>query len=134
MFIEKGSSGSSYPSYETSSSVSASFLPIDLPALIENLKHAKSWKRGELNAIILLKTPVKKIVLTILHPGTEVRSFQADDSITFQIIEGRLRLHIGNESITLNKGELLTLREKARYSIDSLEESALLLTLNSGSL
>ena len=133
MFLEKSSSDASHLSYETSSSVATSFLPIDLPVLIENLKHAKSWQRGELNAIILLKTPVKKIVLTILHPGTEVRSFQADDSLTLQLVEGRLRLHIGNESITLNKGELLTLREKARYTIDSLEESALLLTLNSGS-
>ena len=131
MFLEKDNSSSNYPSYETSSSVADSFLPIDLSALIENLKHAKSWKRGELNAIILLKTPVKKIVLTILHPGTEVRSFQADESVTIQVIEGRLRLHFGSEYINLNKGELMTLREKARYTIDSLEESALLLTLNS---
>jgi DNA repair protein RadC len=133
MYLEKDSFASNHPSYETSTSVADTFLPIDLPALIENLKHAKSWKRGELNAIIILKTPVKKIVLTILHPGTEVRSFQADESLTFQIIEGCLRLHFGNESITLNKGEELTMREKARYTIDSIEESALLLTLNSGS-
>ena len=133
MFLEKDNSSSNHP-YENSSSVGATFLPLDMPALIDNLKQAKSWKRGELNAIILLKTPVKKIVLTILHPGTEVRSFQADDSVTIQVIEGRLRLHFGSKYINLNKGELMTLREKAKYTIDSLEESALLLTLNSESL
>lgn len=117
------------PSYD--SSVTTSFLPIDLPVLIENLKHAKSWQKGELNAIILLKTPLKKIVLTIMHAGTEVRSFQSDDSLTFQVIEGRIRLYIGNESLTLNRGELLTLREKTKYTIDSIEDSALLLTLKS---
>jgi mannose-6-phosphate isomerase-like protein (cupin superfamily) len=132
MFLEKEIVSLSETGTDISSSDSSAFLPIDLPALIENLKHAKSWQKGELNAIILLKTPVKKIVLTIMHPETEVRSIQSDDSLTFQIIEGKLKLHIGNESLTLTKGELLTLREKTRYTIVAIEESALLLTLNAG--
>lgn len=132
MYTDNGTFSANQSSYEVSSSVKPSIHPIDLPALIENLKHATTWKKGELNAMILLKSKAKKIVLTIMHKGTEVKSFQEDESATFQIIEGKLNLRIGKASVSLNKGELLTLREKLKYTINSIEESALLLTLSTG--
>jgi quercetin dioxygenase-like cupin family protein len=101
----------------------------DLPAIIDRLKSEESWGRGELSSVILLQSPSIKVLLTLLHEGTEVISYQADDSITFQVLEGSVTVHIRNESVTLNAGEVLTLDEKIKYSFDSLEETAILLTL-----
>ena len=115
-------------------SINASSLAFDLPALIENMKHERTWEKGDLNAMILLRSTTKQIVLTILHKGTEIRSFQANDSITFQVIDGRLELHFRKESITINKGELLTIKEKIKYSLYSMEETAYLLTISAGKL
>lgn len=112
-----------------SGSFNVPFSALDIPTMIENMKHEHTWKKGELNSVILLKSPVKKVMLTVLHEGTEVLSFQANDSVTFQVLEGKLMLHIKEESITLGKGELLTLDEKIQYSFDSVEETAFLLTL-----
>jgi len=61
-----------------------SMLIFDLPTLVEKMKHKQNWAKGELNSMILLKTPDKQIVLTALHDGTEIQSFQSNDSITFQ--------------------------------------------------
>lgn len=108
-----------------------SFSSFDLPVLIENLKHDQSWKKGELKAMILLKNPTKKIVLAIIHEDTEIKSFQSDDSTTFRIIEGKSQFLIGNDSIILKKGELLTLNEKTKYKINSIEETALIIILES---
>jgi mannose-6-phosphate isomerase-like protein (cupin superfamily) len=130
MYIEK-ESFSSASSHENNSKRNGSFSSFDLPVLIENLKHDQSWKKGELKAMILLKNPSKKIVLALLHENTEIRSFQADESTTFRIIEGKVKFHIGNESLILKRGELLTLNEKVKYSINSLEETALLIVLAS---
>ncbi len=131
MYLEKETYSSGSSSYESISSVKSSFVPFDLPALIENLKQDRSWEKGEINSLILLKSPIKKVVLAILHEGAEIISFQENDSITFQILEGKIKLHIRQETIILNQGELLTLREKTKYRIDTIEESALLLTLAS---
>jgi hypothetical protein len=98
------------------------------------MKHSDSYTKGELNAIVLLKSPDKKIVLTALHEDTVIKSFQSDDSITFQLIEGKLRFHTRKESVTLNKGQLLTLHEKIKFSLTISEESVLLLTMVTGSL
>jgi len=100
----------------------------DIPSLIETLKQDPSWSRRELSTMVLLKSPVKNIVLTLLPPGIEIRSVQLNDTITYQILEGKLKFQIRNESVVLGKGELLKLNEKTKYQFDSLEESAFLLT------
>jgi hypothetical protein len=63
----------------------------DIPSLIETLKKDPSWSRRELSTMVLLKSPVKNIVLTILPAGIEIRSVQSDDTITYQILEGKRR-------------------------------------------
>jgi quercetin dioxygenase-like cupin family protein len=111
-----------------------SLLMFDLPTLVAKMKHKQSWVNGELNAMILLKTPNKQIVLTAMHDGTEIQSFQSNDSITFQIIEGQLIFHTKEESVTLDEGQLLTLHENIKYRLTTKEETVLLLTIASGAL
>jgi len=106
----------------------------DLPALVEKMKQKRSWAKGKLNAKILMKTPGKQIVLTTLHEGTEIKSFQSNDSITFQVIEGKIQFHSRKGSVTLDKGELLTLHENIKYSLTTKEKTVLLLTIASGGL
>jgi len=115
-------------------SCSPSLLMFDLPTLVDSMKHKQSWVNGELNAMILLKTPIKQIVLAVMHEGTEIDSFQSNDSITFQILEGQAIFQTRKESVILDKGQLLTLRENTKYSLTSMEDTVLLLTIASGVL
>lgn len=108
---------------------SSQFSAFDIPAILENLKKEQNWKKGELNFAILIKSPTVKVLLTVLHGGTEVISYQANDSATFQVLHGALILHIKEDSIFLSEGEVLTVDEKISYSFDSIEETAFLLTL-----
>lgn len=106
----------------------------DLPAMVEKMKQKRSWAKGKLNSKILMKTPGKQIVLTTLHEGTQIKSFQSNDSITFQVIEGKLKFHSRKELVTLDKGQLLTLHENVNYSLTTNENTVLLLTIESGGL
>jgi quercetin dioxygenase-like cupin family protein len=115
-------------------SSSPSLSLFDLPTLVEKMKNNQSWVNGELHAMVLLKTPNKQIVLTAMHDGTEIQSFQSGDSITFQIIEGKLIFHTRHESVIMEKGQLLTLHENIKYSLTTNEETILLLTIASGVL
>lgn len=112
------------------SSNPSSFI-FDLPTLVETMKNNHSWIHGDLHSMVLLNTPNKQIVLTAMHNGTEIQSFQSGDSITFQIIEGKLIFHTRHESVILEKGELLTLDENIKYSLTTNEETILLLTIAS---
>jgi quercetin dioxygenase-like cupin family protein len=106
-------------------------LGFDLPSLIETMKQSFTWANGELNALVLLKSPGKNILLTAMHRGTEIISFQTNDSATFQIIEGRLKIRIKKDIVTLNKGQLLTLDENIKYRLIAEEETVFLLTVSS---
>ena len=110
-------------------SKNASMIIHDLPNLIEKLKRKERAEEGDLNSMILLKSPEKQILLTALHEGTEIKSFQSNDSITFQIIEGKVIFHSRKESAILDKGQLMTLYKKIKYSLTTKEETVLLLTI-----
>jgi quercetin dioxygenase-like cupin family protein len=120
--------------YKANGSANSLFFTFDLPTLIANMKQTRAWERGELNAMILLKSPEKQIVLTALHGGTEISSFQSNDSITFQIIEGKLDFHSKKESVTIDTGQMLTLHENIKYRLTSREETVFLLTTANSNL
>jgi quercetin dioxygenase-like cupin family protein len=104
-------------------------LAFNLPSLIDSMKQSYTWANGELNSIILLKSPEKQIILTAIHEGTEILSFQSNDSVTVQIVEGRLKFHHRKDSFTLNKGQLMTLDENVKYDLTADEETVFLLTI-----
>ncbi len=103
----------------------------DLPGLIQLMKNDRNLGKREPNSMILYKTQEKTILLLVLNPKIKIESYQSNRSISFRVIEGRLNLHIRNGSLTIKKGELLILNEKTNYSLESMEETVFLLTLES---
>jgi len=101
----------------------------DFPSLIATIKQSCSWTNGELSTLILLRSPGKQIILTAIHKGTEIESFQSDDSVSFRIIEGKLKLYIRKDSITINQDQLMILKEHLNYRLTSQEETIFLLTI-----
>lgn len=114
---------------------SRSWLPItllstiNLQLLIKKMRRSLTWAMGEPNTNILLNNQKKQVVLTVLPSDTEVVSLQSSDSITFRVIEGRLKLESKNRTVYINKGLDLTLNDKEEYTLSNIEETAYLLTM-----
>jgi len=108
--------------------------PFNLPDLIQGIKHSHSWAKGDLSAMILLRSPEKQIVLTAMHEGTEIVSFQANDSITFQIIEGSIKFSTPKKTVVLDTGKVLILKEKTKYRLTTSEETVFLLSIAKSTL
>jgi quercetin dioxygenase-like cupin family protein len=125
----KVSSKTSTLSKEEKEPGTSSFRTYDLPMLVKEIKKSKAFEKGELNSMTLLKSPEKQIVLTALHEGTEINSFQTNDSITFQIIEGKLVFYANKESVTLEMGQMMTVQDKVKYSLTTWEDTVFLLTI-----
>jgi len=115
--------------HNISKSLTASLMAFDLPHLIERMKHTPTWTIDELHAEVLLKSPARQIVLAALRAGTEIESFQSDHSVTFLVIEGTVKIHTRDESITLGLGKMLIIKKKEKYSLTTGEDTVLLLTI-----
>jgi hypothetical protein len=111
-------------------SVDYSLSEFDLPSLVENMRHSYSWVKGELKSMVLLKSPIKNIILTAMHEGTEIMSFQSNDSITFQVIEGTLEIHVNKDILSLQKDHSMTIDKNVKYRLTSRGETVFLLTIN----
>jgi hypothetical protein len=111
-----------------------SMLVFDLPILIENMKLKSSRVKGELNSMVLLKTPDKQVVLTSFDEGAEIQSFHSGNLTTFQVIEGKLTFHSYRESVSLAKGQLMTLYEDVNFNLSTEEETVFLMTITTGGM
>jgi hypothetical protein len=132
--MDKESLKTGTPLLKDISSLNMSLLTFDLPYLIKMMKHEHISPSEEPNSVILLNCLHKKVVLIVLHAGTGFRSFQSNDSVTFQIIEGTLVYHSHKESFRLEKNQFLTLEEKIDYNLTTNEETVLLLTIANSNL
>ncbi len=109
--------------------IDASLVVIDLPIFIKQIKKESTWKDSDRNAITVYKTNGLRIVLIALHKGAEMARHIAKGTISVQVLEGRLQFNTDQQSIELNKGEMLALHERITHSVLAIRESVFLLTL-----
>jgi quercetin dioxygenase-like cupin family protein len=67
-----------------------------------------------------------------MYEGTEIESFQANDSITLQIIEGHIRFRVRNNTVIIREGQLMKLDEHIKYNFIAREDTVFLLTIING--
>ncbi|HEY6951559.1 MAG TPA: NADH-ubiquinone oxidoreductase-F iron-sulfur binding region domain-containing protein, partial [Bacteroidota bacterium] len=88
------------------------------------------WRKGDRSAKTLIKDHRQRITLVALHGGTKVASHQANGSISVQMLEGKMKFSTPLRTVTLEKGQILTLQSKIQHSMVAVEECTFLLTLS----
>src|SRR5450432_3870201 len=83
-------------------------LTFNLPEILDKIKQEKAWKTGERNGITLLKTAELRIVLIAVHEQNEMDFHRSPNPISIQIIEGKINFKTEQESVIMEKGNLLT--------------------------
>ena len=110
-------------------SLGSIFFTFDLPSLIENLKKNHNSTEGELNSMILLRTPEKSQLLTVMQEGVEVMSHQSGDSFRLEVLEGKIIFQLRKQTVYIMEGQVLTLMEKSKYTLIAMEDTVFLLTI-----
>jgi hypothetical protein len=108
-----------------------SLVTIRLSRLVDNLKLTLLESGNNLHSVVLLNRKEKKIILIAMNDGAEVESFQADDSVTIQLIEGRAQYKARKQLVDLVEGQLLRVSERTHYSFTAMEEAVIMLTIAS---
>jgi len=106
-----------------------SLLTFDISTLLTQIKSENEWQKGERNATTLLQSHGLRVVLVAMHAGTLIKQHQANSPFSFQVIEGKIKFNTPTKSVTVTKGQLLTLHPGIRHDLEAIEESAFLLTL-----
>ncbi|OFY24930.1 MAG: hypothetical protein A2W98_03895 [Bacteroidetes bacterium GWF2_33_38] len=127
--MEKEIFNAKIPFRKENSLLNESMLFYDLPNIIEKMKTENNCDDGELNSMILMKNREMKMILAELHENTIIKSFQSNSSTTFQILEGKLKFQARKKTLTLDKGQMLSLNEKIKYRLTISAETVLLLTI-----
>ena len=110
------------------SSLASPFLECDLMAEVDRLHGERTWNTGQ-NARTLIKYDDLRVVLMALKAGCRIPEHKANRRISVQVLSGHVRLNAAGRTCDLRPGSLLALHERAPHNLETLDESAVLLTI-----
>lgn len=100
-----------------------------LSTQISELKQEQSWEKSGRSSRTLIKVGAMRLVLNAMKAGTEIKTHHANGPISVHCLEGKLKFNTEERSVTLEKGEMLTLEELIKHSVEAIEETTFLLTV-----
>jgi quercetin dioxygenase-like cupin family protein len=103
---------------------------IDLDAEANQLRAQDAWQLHGQSAKTLVKHEHFRVVLIALQAGRRCQEHRAEESVSVQTIQGRIRVHLAlGQTVELGKGRVLALAPALAHDFEAIDESTLLLTL-----
>ncbi|MGH7781402.1 MAG: cupin domain-containing protein [Candidatus Binataceae bacterium] len=93
-----------------------------------HLKAKPEWQAQDRLAISLVKDDALNVLLMVLKEGAHLAEHRTKGPIVVQVVSGRIRFLAGGKKATLAAGSIVALDRGVAHSLESLEESAVLLT------
>lgn len=111
----------------------ATLVNIDVPGFIKEIKSEAAWANSDRNAMTIYKTNGMRIVLIALHENAIMKRHTADGIISVQVLEGEINFNTDEQSVVLEKGQMIALHKGVAHSVAAAKESVFLLTLATAS-
>lgn len=114
---------------ENKANINQNLNSFSLSAQISEMKQEESWEKSGRSSRTLIKVGAMRLVLNAMKAGTEIKTHHANGPISVHCIEGKLKFNTEERAVTLQTGELLTLEELVKHSVEAIEETVFLLTV-----
>lgn len=106
-------------------------LQFDLREELEQLRREDSWQRETgRSSKTLAKYPNFRIILVLMKAKTQMNEHRAEGRISIHHLLGRICIHLPDQKVNLEVGQLLVLDCGMVHNVEALEESAFLLTVS----
>ncbi|MCC6238120.1 MAG: cupin domain-containing protein [Dehalococcoidia bacterium] len=115
-------------SYLRTHDLAAEHLLIDLGEAVTEL-HGLAPDGQNRGAVTLVKQGGLSVVLTHLHAGGTIAEHSAPGTTTVQVLDGQVRIQVGDETLDMLAGRLIAFDARVRHSVEAIADSTLLLTL-----
>ena len=109
--------------------VSDSLIAIDLLVELEALRAGAAYSAADHAAHTISKQSGIRVVLIALKAGGRMNEHHADAPITVQGLQGAVNFTLGDQTIRMTPGVLVTAAASMLHSVEAIEESAFLLTM-----
>ena len=109
--------------------MSKDFARFDLEAEICEAESLKPWSSAR-HSKMLVKNDDLRVVLFTMESGATLKEHYANGSITVQVLRGEIRFSAQDHDHSLRTGEMLTLGPSIRHAVESVGDSAFLLTIS----
>jgi quercetin dioxygenase-like cupin family protein len=111
--------------------LSKPLLKFDLANELDQLRRDEAWLHpAGRSSKTLVKHSDLRIVLIAMKANTRMHEHTAAARISVHTLSGHIRLHLPEQVVELPAGHLLALDESMPHDVESVEESAFLLTLS----
>lgn len=114
---------------ENNQILNTQLVEMDLNKFIDQIKNETIWKNSDRNSVTIFKSETMRIVLMGLHENAVLKSHKANGVISVQTIEGKINFATAQQSVLLEKGQMIALEENILHSVTAIKESFFLLTL-----
>lgn len=101
----------------------------DLNQEIADAEHSKPWAAGHY-AKTLYKRHDLRVLLITMENASHMKEHHADGTLSMQVLKGKLRVNVAGKPHDLAAGNLFTLAGSIRHDVESLADSAFLLTIS----
>jgi quercetin dioxygenase-like cupin family protein len=105
------------------------FAQFDLMREIADSERQKPWPAG-IHARILTKKPDFRVVLISMETAARLKEHHVDGTSSVQVLKGQIRYSTGGQAYDLQTGGLIVLGASIAHEVESLDESAFLLTIS----
>lgn len=109
--------------------LNAQLVEMDLNKFIDQIKNEVTWKNSDRNSLTIFKSETMRIVLMGLHENTVLKSHKANGVISVQTLEGKINFATEQQSVILEKGQMIALEANVFHSVTAIKESFFLLSL-----
>ena len=109
--------------------LNAPLVHMDLNKFIAQVRAESTWADSDHNAITIYKNESVRIVLIGMHDQAVLKTHTASGVITVHVLEGSVDFITEEQTVSLDKGQMVALQEKILHSVKAKEESFFLLTL-----
>jgi quercetin dioxygenase-like cupin family protein len=94
----------------------------------DQLMGEPAWADGDRNSRTVATTDRMRIVLIALRTGATLGSELLDDTLSVQLLEGRLDVRIDGADVELSRGQLATVETPRAWEAVATSDSLVLLT------
>jgi quercetin dioxygenase-like cupin family protein len=105
------------------------FAQFDLVKEIADSRSKKPWSAGHYAKTLFKKEDFRTVLIT-MEPSSRMKEHHADGTLSVQVIQGAIRFTAQGKAHELRAGNLVTLGASIPHEVESLEDSAFLLTIS----
>lgn len=107
----------------------ASLVEMDLNNFIGQIKDEITWATSDHNSITIFKSDNTTIVLIGMRQNAELKKHKAYGDIHVQVLDGKINFCTEQQTVSLQKGQMIALKADIPHSVLALEDSFFLLTV-----